>query len=171
MLVRPALTVLGVVLLGAFGGTGARAESGRVSRAPKIHVAEELRPVVSEMLAASATFRHQWEVIVQRHRTHVAIFFGKLPLDSTRRAKTVITKYSSGLLLAVIHVAPGDDLAEIVAHEFEHVIEQIEGVNLDALVRSGSKAAKRREDGAYETVRAQHAGLVVLAEVRMARPE
>jgi hypothetical protein len=75
-------------------------------------------------------------------------------------------RYSSGLLLAVVMIPPHGDYAELVAHELEHVLEQMEGVNLAALARSGSGAVKRRPDGAYETARALNAGLAVAAELR-----
>jgi hypothetical protein len=88
------------------------------------------------------------------------------------RAESVIRRYSSGLLLAVVLLPPGGDHVELIAHEFEHVIEQIEGINLAALARSGSMAARHRDDGSFETTRAQHAGLAVSAEVRLAvRPD
>jgi hypothetical protein len=101
----------------------------------------------------------------------VAIFLSQAPLDPGCRAKTEFRRYSSGLLLAVIYIAPGDDPVELLAHELEHVIEQIEDVNLAALAHDGSARAKRRHDGAYETTRARDAGLAVAAEVRIARPE
>ena len=44
------------------------------------------------------------------------------------------------------------DLTELIAHEFEHVLEQLDGVDLKALARAGE--ARRLADGAFETERA-----------------
>lgn len=138
--------------------------------ARNIHLVEQLRPAVQEMLAASATFRRQWETIARRERVHIAVFvLDTLDLDC--RATTTFRRYDSGLLVAIVRLPAGADHVELIAHELEHVLEQIEGVDLEALVREGSGAAKRRRDGAYETIRAQHAGVAVAAEVRLARPE
>ena len=168
-LARMGVLVVSLVALDVDRGLGA--ESEHACGSTKIHVTEELQPVVAGMLATSATFRQQWQAIESRELVHVAIFLGNFRLDATCRAKTDIRRYSSGLLVAVIHIGAGEDHVELLGHELEHVLEQIEGIDLDALARDGSGRAKRRIDGAYETVRARHAGLTVAAEVRMARPE
>ena len=168
-LARMGVLVVSLVALGVDRGIGAESEHACAST--KIHVTEALQPVVAEMLTASATFKRQWQAIEKRELVHVAIFLGNFPLTATCRARTEIRRYSSGLLVAVIHIGIGEDHVELLAHELEHVLEQIEGVDLEALAHDGSRQAKRRVDGAYETVRARHAGLAAAAEVRMARPE
>ena len=55
------------------------------------------------------------------------------------------------------------DLTELIAHEFEHLIEQLDGVDLTALSRDGQ--AHRLSDGAFETERAVAAGQRVAGEV------
>ena len=55
------------------------------------------------------------------------------------------------------------DLTELLAHEFEHLIEQLDGVDLKALARDGE--ARRLADGAFETDRAMAAGQQVAGEV------
>ena len=84
------------------------------------------------------------------------------------RARTTIRKYSSGLLLAVVMIPPRGEYPELLAHELEHVIEQIEGIDLAALARSGSIRVRQRPDGAFETARAQNAGLTVATELKAA---
>jgi len=147
---------------------GARDEPERALKAGTFHIDEHLRPVVRDMLARSATFRRQWNVVTEGRHVHVAVFLTDGTLGPACRARTTIKKYSSGLLLAVVLIPPKGDYPELLAHELEHMIEQIEGVNLAALARSGSTGVRHRPDGAFETVRAQNAGLAVSAELKVA---
>jgi hypothetical protein len=165
--VRSARIVIGAVLMAAVGAAQAgRAEESPVPSRLNIHIDAPLRPAVAEMLRSSATFRRQWDALAKGHRVHVAVFMTSGPLEGTCRARTTMRRYSSGLLLAVVHIPPLGDYPELVAHEFEHVLEQVEEVDLAALARSGSSGVKRRPDGAYETTRARNAGLTVAAELR-----
>jgi len=59
--------------------------------------------------------------------------------------------------------------AEILGHEFEHVLEQIEGLDLSALASTGRSGVYRHPDGSYETTRAREAGLVVAREFELFR--
>jgi len=161
--------VLVVLLVGMLNWPeGARAEPERPPIAGTFHIDVPLRPTVRDMLARSVTFRRQWNVVKAGRRVHVAVFLADDTLGPACRARTTIRKYSSGLLFAVVLIAPSGDYPELLAHELEHVIEQIEGVNLAALARSGSTSVWERPDGAFETVRAQNAGLAVVTELKMA---
>jgi hypothetical protein len=146
----------------------ARAESDGPPIAGTIHIDARLRPTVRDMLARSATFRRQWNIVTEGQRVHVAVFLTDGTLGPACRARTTIKKYSSGLLLAVVLIPPKGDYPELLAHELEHVIEQIEGIDLAALARSGSIGVRQRPDGAFETVRAQNAGLAVSTELKVA---
>ena len=68
-----------------------------------------------------------------------------------------------GALAAEIEIRSVPDLTELLAHEFEHLIEQLDGVDLPALARQGE--ARRLSDGAFETDRAIAAGHQVAGEV------
>lgn len=164
--VRVVLVVLLVGLLGTHAG--ARAEPDTPLIAGTIHIDEPLRPTVRDMLARSATFRRQWNLVTEERGVHVAVFVATGPLGPMCRARTTIRKYSSGLLLAVVMIPPRGEYPELLAHELEHVIEQIEGIDLAALARSGSIRVRQRPDGAFETARAQNAGLTVATELRAA---
>ena len=59
------------------------------------------------------------------------------------------------------------DLEELIAHELEHVLEQVDHVDLEAHVRSG--AAWRNRDEGFETRRAIEAGRLVAREIASAR--
>ena len=56
-------------------------------------------------------------------------------------------------------------LVELIAHELEHVLEQLDGVNLPQLAQSPGVSANRHERGrSFETARAKQIGLDVAAE-------
>jgi hypothetical protein len=69
---------------------------------------------------------------------------------------------------ASITIAPPHDAVELIAHEFEHIIEQLDGVDLAsraAVPRSGVHE-QPGTPGMFETVRATRIGQRVAAEVR-----
>jgi hypothetical protein len=71
-------------------------------------------------------------------------------------------KYRNGGLVSVdIHQTRFDDPIELIAHELEHVIEQLDGIDLDAQARTGT--VWKREDGAFETRRGPEIGKRVAA--------
>ena len=54
--------------------------------------------------------------------------------------------------------------SELLAHEFEHILEQIEGLDLRRLARVKGSGVHEVEYAVFETDRAQAAGRVVAAE-------
>ena len=61
--------------------------------------------------------------------------------------------------------------AELIAHEFEHIIEQLDGVDLAIMSRLRSTGVKRvGEVDAFETRRAIVTGLRVARESAIAAP-
>jgi hypothetical protein len=68
-----------------------------------------------------------------------------------------------------VNVPPGRDHAELVAHEFEHVIEQIEGLDLRRLSKQHGAGVWEVERGWFESGRALDVGRMVRAEVFRAR--
>lgn len=129
-----------------------------------------LREVVHGARWQSPTIDSQWRTIESTPRVHVAIVLARDPLEPRTRARTAIRRYSSGLLHAVVELPAGDDYVELIAHELEHVIEQIEGVDLKALAAAGVEAVQR-PSGSFETKRAQRAGVAAAAEAAAAAAE
>ena len=69
-----------------------------------------------------------------------------------------------------LHLPPrGAQLAELVGHEFEHILEQVEGLNLRALADKKGSGVHEVERDLYETDRAQRTGRIVAEEVRATR--
>ena len=68
-------------------------------------------------------------------------------------------------LFADVHLRPSSDHAEMLAHEFEHILEQIEGLDLRTLSRVRGSGVREVVYAVFETDRAQAAGEAVAEEV------
>jgi hypothetical protein len=134
---------------------------------PNIEVGDFLKPVVAMLLKKSPTFRHQCGVIATTRRVRVILVAVPSRQEaSAPRAKATITRYSYGLLRAEIDMPMTADHSELIPHEFEHILEQIEGVDLVALARDGDDHVVAISDGMFETRRARAAGRLAAQEVR-----
>ena len=134
---------------------------------PNIVVPSMHRPNVLAMLRRSSTFRRQCLRIANAPDLLITIerINGSLPW---MRARTQITRARGGTLVATVQVVASDDFAELVAHEFEHVIEQLDGIDLPSRARLASTGVSRGggEGNSFETIRAKRVGAMVSAEVR-----
>jgi hypothetical protein len=122
------------------------------------------RSIVEQMWRRSATFRRQCARLKKASVAIVLTF--DYPADSpVANAETEFRR--SGGLRAHIRLR-GADLrtVELLAHEFEHVLEQIDDVDLALAVADGVHGARAaRKPGAFETRRAVVAGRLVAHEV------
>ncbi len=115
----------------------------------------------------SPTFRAQCDRIAAAKHLRVRIRINP-SIPGRCRAFTIVQR--RGLeIVADVHLPPSGDHSELVAHEFEHVIEQIEGLNLRRLSRVRGSGVNAVEPSVFETARAQAAGRVVATETRNAR--
>lgn len=142
----------------------------REPRPTKITVEPLMQDATDDARARSSTIQRQWDTIERHSLIHVAILLARGPLEPWTRARTTMRRYSSGLLIAIVELPAGADVVELLAHELEHVIEQLEGVDLKALAARGTEAV-RRDTGTFETKRAQAAGLTAAAEADAADAE
>jgi hypothetical protein len=129
------------------------------------------RPLVLEMLKRSPTFRRQcWRITTASSEITVALQANPRTVVSRVRARTRIT-WVGHQRLATVEIFAPDLTEELIAHELEHVIEQLDGVDLAAKADAGQSGVNRGEapEGAYETVRATRIGQTVAAEVRRGR--
>ena len=131
-----------------------------------IRVDDMLEPVVSSLLAKSATFRRQWDTISASRfiRVTIVLRFG-MPEPGSTRARTEVSHFAYGAIRARIELPNATDLTELLAHELEHVVEQLEGLDLRALARQRGQGVAEVQKGVYETARARAAGLQVYREV------
>ena len=128
-----------------------------------IELEQGLQPIVKWILEYSPRFRQQCRTLAAapRLRANITMSFGQ-PIG-TSRARTAFRQTQAGGLDAQIEIRSASDMSELLGHEFEHLIEQLDGVDLSAMVRGGE--ARRLTDGAFETERAIAAGQQVAGEV------
>ena len=130
---------------------------------PTVHLDSGLEPIVRWMLQHSPTFRRQCRALASAPKLSARVRYAMRAPGAESRARAVFRERSSGVLAADIELGLGADLTELLGHEFEHLIEQLDGVDLQGMARSGQ--AVRTRDGAFETRRAIAAGRRVTAEV------
>jgi hypothetical protein len=135
---------------------------------PNFDVPQLYRSLVETMLKRSPTFRRQAERIRQSPYLTVAIENSPPPVGTNSLAWTRISRDSKNNLQATILISPRDRLVELLAHEIEHVIEQLDGVDLHVKSRLQSTGVRHcdcADMGAYETRRAIVTGQRVAREV------
>jgi hypothetical protein len=123
-----------------------------------------LRGRLLDMLEKSATFRRQCRAIAREPQLQIRVSTMPWLGDTQFRARSIFRRFSSGLLEAEVELTSGDP-TEWLAHEFEHVIEQIEHEPLRWLADRGEQVWRSGYDS-YETTRAIRAGQTVRQEVR-----
>jgi hypothetical protein len=155
-----------LLLLVASGAIGVAAE--REAAPPVvpsvIQVDARLEPLVARMLARSPTFRRQCRAIADIPGVVVVVRLVPPAKRTDVHATTELHRYGSGLVVARVAVPAAVPQAELIAHEFEHVLEFAEGVDLAALVTASPGEASRASDGSFETRRAVAVGRAANAE-------
>jgi hypothetical protein len=153
----PALLLAGLVFAHAAAGDAPDAWRSPALRcqagAAALRIAPTLRPLVAELCRRAPTFRRQ----VTR-------------LDW--RAATSMPRVGGALRSADVAIRPGEPhlVAELLGHEFEHILEQLDGVELSRWIgRSGVFRVGADDAGApIETARAQEVGRLVAREYAQA---
>lgn len=123
-----------------------------------------LRTFVAAMWQASPAFRGQ----CRRLAAAPDMFVSVLPEDRQHRpaaakARTVVRLMNGRPVSARVHLAPSIGAPELIAHELEHILEQLDQVDLAA--HAGKGAVWRSRDGSFETQRAIDAGQRVAREL------
>ena len=155
-----------VVVLGF--GRRARAQEPSTQQCPaipvNIMVDRAFRSIVASAIAEVETIRKQCEVIAAARHLRVRIRFRAGSLLGGVRAQATITRYEYGAIVADITIPATSRHVEMLAHELEHVIEQLEGMRLAELAGQGRAGVTRFADGAFETARADRAGRAALLD-------
>ena len=143
----------------------ASAASAQSSLPPNLQLPSIYCELVASIAERSATFRQQLMRIASEPRLTIDLAF--VPRIVGARAKTVMVRQTDGLD-AHIEVDRLDDVVELIAHEIEHVIEQMDGVNLAAASAVGDVGiySVSASGMVFETERAARVGLAVAHEVR-----
>lgn len=123
--------------------------------------AGSLEPIAVALLHRSPTFQQQClriaRTVVLRVRVRIT------PRLRGGLGETTIQRFDTGALRAEIVLLFGQDYVELLAHEFEHVLEQVDQVNLPHEVTA--RRAWITGTGAFETVRARDTGVRTRQEV------
>ncbi len=136
---------------------------------PNIVAAPLLRGVLDATWQQSRTFKAQCARLRGAPFLFVEIRFGNSSQIGAARARTDYVRSAGDIRRAHIYIDPDlrslAHLIELIAHELEHVIEQLDEVELEAADRHG---VFKTASGAFETARAIHIGRQVSSEVSAA---
>lgn len=136
-----------------------------------IYIAPSMRSVTARMLERSPTFRRQCDSIAESGSIFVTVRLVPASGNQLTRARTTLRRYSSGLMFAQVEIPADSQVAELIAHEFEHILEFIEGVDLPSLSRGRPSDVLALRDGSFETWRAVVAGRTAAQEMNRRLPE
>jgi hypothetical protein len=81
-------------------------------------------------------------------------------------AATAVSTLPDGSRLAVVAIPGGLRLAELIAHEVEHILERFDGARVANQHALGDASVRRASSGTFETARAVLVGQMVAAEYR-----
>lgn len=155
-----------LVLLVLFAGVTAAETPQQCQQSPlpaNVDMPRDLARVFRRIYERSPTFRAQCERIASADNLRVTVRID-VRIPSRCRAFTIVRRQGYDIH-AEVHLPASNALIELVGHEFEHVIEQIEGLDLKRLARVKGSGVREAEPRVFETDRAQLAGRVVAREV------
>jgi predicted SprT family Zn-dependent metalloprotease len=134
---------------------------------PNLEVSKGEYPLLEKLWRRSATFRRQCERIAEASWLKVRLSFNPRPM--TPCGCRALTTVYHNKPLAHVRIFRLSDTVELIGHEFEHVLEQLEGLNLRTLVEAEDERVYRTEFGQFETHRAVQAGRQVRTEYNRAK--
>jgi hypothetical protein len=155
-------------------GAAVAAEPQRCRSSPLPHNVEfhprDLEAQIIRIYERSPTFRAQCARIIAAGNLRITVVIDT-NIPSHCRAFSVIQRQRDRIR-AEVHLPPSTNHSELLAHEFEHILEQIEGLDLRTLARIKGSGVREVQYDLFESDRAQSAGRIVVAEatgrIRMA---
>jgi hypothetical protein len=158
----PGVMALGFAIAGEPIHAFPRTEGGSILPAGS-RIPDEAQPLVELMWRTSATFRRQCARLAQAGATVTLTISPRMA--GTNHGESEIRRKAG--LRADVQLRGADPAsAEYLAHEIEHVVEQIDGIDLRLAVAGRVHGVRRgmcRET--YETARAIAVGRIVAREV------
>jgi hypothetical protein len=143
---------------------GESAALERAACAPNLTIASAYQPLVDAMLTRSPTFRRQCARMAATPLLSVVIR-SEAPAGTRANALTLIQRLSGGRVEAYVQIGFSGETGELIAHEIEHILEQLDGVDLRVKSQlRGSGVRRVRDLEAYETTRAIVTGQRVARE-------
>ena len=125
------------------------------------------RPVLVRMLRGSRTFRRQCVRLAAEPGWIVHIRIRSTVPRHGVRALTTMYRQSEGGMTAIVEIFETGNDVELIAHELEHVLERIDGVNLRLMATVGGSGVRALDpyDALFETLRAKRVGVIVSQEM------
>jgi hypothetical protein len=130
-----------------------------------IQASPQLGALLTRLIEQSPTLLRQCLALASAGHVHVRVRHPMHPMLNHCRARARIERRSGGSIHATIEIPVTSDYAELFAHEFEHVIEVAEGLDLPSRARVKNSGVTRTADGTFETIRARQVGHQARAEV------
>ena len=132
----------------------------------RVVVDAKLQGLVDDLLIRSPAFRRQWQRLVQLPRLSIRLdLVHSNHVGDDAHAATRLSFLPDGSLHAAVAIPGGRRLAELLAHEVEHILERLDGVKVDDQHALGDSSV-RRASGTFETARAVLVGQLVAKEIR-----
>jgi hypothetical protein len=132
---------------------------------PTLIASADIRQLAAEMWQGSPTFRRQSARLAAAPGLQITIRQGVPKRDATTRAETTCRRAAGVLVHADVWIPYGIEAYELLAHELEHVIEQLDELDLPALERQSGSGVWASTRGQFETVRATAVGRIVAREM------
>jgi hypothetical protein len=134
------------------------------SAAMPCHLRAQVRfhALLDDLWSRSPTFRQQCRRLAGANA--LVVMQSASAKETPWSAESRIGVLANGRVMARMRVRDGRESVEVIAHELEHVLERIDGVNL-ALDSARGGSGTSLSGGAYETRRATAAGRLVAKEV------
>ena len=128
-----------------------------------IVLAPELERMLAKIYRGSSTFRAQCDRIAAATTLLVTLRLDP-HIPRSCQAFTIINRRGP-LLRAEVHLPPvSGTMALLVGHEFEHIVEQLDGLDLRILARVRGSGVYESSFEVFESDRAARAGRVVAGE-------
>ena len=145
--------------------TAAREADDDIAHAANVAIPPVYRALVDAMLTRSPTFRRQYARIACAVHLSVVVR-SKMPSGRRSAALTQMSPKAGGAVEAEIFIPSSSRAVELIAHEFEHIIERLDGVDLRGKARLRATGVRLTADeDSFETTRAVLAGQRVVREV------
>jgi hypothetical protein len=132
-----------------------------------LQMQKALDPVVREMCRRSPTFRRQLLRLADAPDLVITLAITRLRTSGHVAATTRFARHQGLLMRAEVEISDANiaSLVELIAHELEHVVEQLDDVHLAHMAKGpGVTVSGRTRVRAFETARARQIGLSVAAE-------
>jgi hypothetical protein len=129
----------------------------------RLVIVNELRPIVQVAWERSPTFRSQCERLADAGT--LVLLRRATSVQTPRTAQSLIGASADGVTVAQVLVGMDRESVRHIAHELEHILEYLDGVDFPVKA-SRHRSGITRSGNAYETERAFEAGERAAREVR-----